>query len=213
MSRLIDLTGQRFGRLVVVSMADRRPGDPVKWMCRCDCGNTKTVDGVLLRQGETRSCGCLHRELVRERMTTHGTKHPRLHRVWAGMLNRTRNPNASNYKYYGGRGICVCEDWLDYASFEEWALASGYNESSEYGKCTLDRIDDNGNYSPENCRWVDQFVQANNQRSNKNIAIGEEIHTMKEWSQINNLSYTAVRARIRRGWDPIQAVTQPLKTR
>lgn len=123
----------------------------------------------------------------------------RLYRVWAGMLTRTSNPNATNYQYYGGRGIQVCEQWKDYSCFRQWAFDNGYDINANYGKCTLDRIDTNGNYCPENCRWVSMAAQNNNQRSNKMITYNEETHNYKQWADILKINYSTFKKYIRNG--------------
>lgn len=183
MGTLIDITGQRFGRLVVVQRSpdvivtrSRRTFGKVMWLCICDCGNEITVDGVNLRAGRTRSCGCLQKEKAAKicrdigKASKHGDSSPgnnRLYNVWASMKSRCSNPNHHAYNDYGGRGITVCEDWKEYRSFKKWAMENGYNPDAERGQCTIDRINVNGNYCPENCRWVSMDIQNANKR-NKN---------------------------------------------
>lgn len=200
---MYDLLGQRFGRLLVVSKSEERCNSGIKWNCLCDCGNSVCVPGLNLRCGDTRSCGCLQKEMVAARMTSHGAtvgrKRDRLYGVWAGMLTRTRNPNADNYKYYGGRGISVCDDWLRYENFRDWALNNGYDDMADHGKCTIDRVDDDGDYCPNNCRWVSASVQANNQRSNKLLTYNGETHNIKEWSVKLNINYSTLKKYVRNG--------------
>lgn len=202
MSKLIDLTGQRFGRLIVIERCGSHNGSAL-WRCKCDCGNEKTINGAQLRNGSTRSCGCLQHDIASANMTTHGAtigrNRSRLYGVWAGMLTRTRNSNATNYDYYGGRGIKVCDEWLDFKNFRIWAESNGYDYNAKYGKCTLDRIDDDGDYCPENCRWVDQTAQANNQRSNVNITYNGETHNLKQWSEILCINYSTLKSKIHKG--------------
>lgn len=167
MSGFKDLTGMKFGRLTVLYRSENGmcSGKPVtRWMCRCDCGIEKTVDGHSLARGRTKSCGCLNAEtrkrLLTERATTHGGCYTRLYHIWAHMKYRCYNPNDAKYKDYGGRGITVCSEWLaGFENFRGWALSSGYSDN-----LSLDRIDVDGNYEPSNCRWATWRTQRMNQR-------------------------------------------------
>lgn len=165
--KLIDLTGQRFGRLTVIERAENTNQGQATWLCRCDCGNVIKTRGSSLRRGATISCGCYQRQRASEAKTTHGGGHERLYKVWASMRQRCADKGCEDYKDYGGRGIEVCADWHDYATFRVWALANGYNPEAPHGVCTLDRIDVNRGYCPDNCRWVDMKAQANNRRPRK----------------------------------------------
>lgn len=154
-SQADNIIGRRFGKLIVVERAENI-GDYAAWKCKCDCGNETVVTGSNLRSGNTKSCGCLSG-------TTHGMTHTRLYHVWGGMIQRCTNPNAAKYSYYGGRGIRVCDEWCNsFVAFYEWAMANGYDPELPWYKCTIDRIDVNGNYEPANCRWVDMKTQNNN---------------------------------------------------
>ena len=160
-ARTIDLTGKRFGRLVVISKADRVNG-MIRWLCKCDCGNETVVYGNNLRRGTTRSCGCFRHEFLMatcKAHITHGQEPMRLYRVWGDMRSRCRNPNHRAYKYYGGRGITICAEWDDYTAFRDWAFAHGYREG-----LTIDRINNDGNYEPGNCRWITMAEQNKNKR-------------------------------------------------
>lgn len=179
-----DITGQKFGHLYVQGV-DRRCSGNVYYKCLCDCGNTITVCAPALKQGRTKSCGCARGKMISEKIRTHGESNTRLFRVWGSVKNRCYNENEPSYKNYGDRGIGVCAAWLtNYEAFRDWALANGYDENAPYGECTLDRIDVNGNYSPENCRWVNLKIQANNKTTSHFIDYRGERHTIAEWSEL-----------------------------
>lgn len=172
-----DLTGQRFGRLIVIDGPIRKDGcRRIYWKCRCDCGNSVSVRAINLRSGHTKSCGCLRLEAVSRHRSTRtepkapkGYKKVRLYQIWSGMRDRCNNPNRDNYKYYGGRGITVCPEWDSYETFEEWAYSHGYREY-----LTIDRIDVNGPYSPDNCRWA----TPKEQQANKRKALPQSLDSM-----------------------------------
>lgn len=158
-----DLTGKRFGRLVVIRR-ESEIGQKVRWLCRCDCGSEKVISAYELTSGNTKSCGCLQSESRHFNARKHGGRGTRLYNVWKAMRQRCNDPNHSSYPHYGGRGIRVCAEWSDYQTFSEWAFANGYDPDAPRGKCTIDRIDVNGDYEPSNCRWVDAATQNANRR-------------------------------------------------
>ena len=160
-----DLTGQRFGRLIVEEDSGERQSRAVMWKCACDCGNNCMVRGSHLISGKTQSCGCYKAELVSLRAKQRariGEFPPRLRRIWRNMKQRCNNPASTNYHNYGGRGIRVCEEWNSYQVFAIWAINNGYNDA-----LTLDRKNNDGNYEPSNCRWATWKEQANNKRKSK----------------------------------------------
>lgn len=175
--KYIDITGKRFGRLVVIEPSLKRTNDgAVHWVCKCDCGKTTVVNGTSLRRGVQISCRCMqvtHLDTVDRTKINHkkhgacpiGERRERLYGVWDGIKQRCYNENLKVYKYYGGRGISVCDLWKnDYAAFREWAFSNGYDPNAKRYECTIDRIDNNGNYEPDNCRFVDMKTQAQNKR-------------------------------------------------
>lgn len=194
MGKFKDLTGMKFGKLTVLERAEDyvQPSGRhrIQYKCLCDCGNEKVILGDNLSCGYTQSCGCLQKERASEACKTHGETDTRLYGVWCAMKRRCYQTYDPKYPFYGGRGIVMCDEWRnDYIAFRDWAYAHGYDPNAPRGECTLDRIDVNGNYYPDNCRWVDMQTQMNNVRSNHTICYQNEIHTIAEWSRKLNVAY------------------------
>ena len=202
MGKFKDLTGMRFGAWTVIERAkdsfDNRGYPVVKWHCLCDCGSEADVFGNSLRSGRSTSCGCVHSaiavKVAKELFTTHGESRTRLYKIWAGMMKRCYNQNSSNYPNYGGRGVSVCLDWHSYESFSDWAHANGYSD-----ELSIDRINVDGSYSPDNCRWVSHIEQSNNRRSNKYYVVNGVEHTLAEWARIYDVNYKTLWKKINKG--------------
>lgn len=194
----IDMTGEKHDRLLVVSFYGKDEGNRSKWLCKCDCGKECVVDGYRIRTGKTKSCGCLSVEKARERSTKHGMSSSRIYFIHNTMNERCFNPNATEYNNYGGRGIIVCDEWKGRKGFEkflEWSMENGYKDN-----LTIDRIDVNGNYEPNNCRWITQKEQCNNTRKNKVLEYKGEKHTLTEWCEILEIPYGRTKKRLNLGW-------------
>lgn len=191
-----DLTGRRFGRLTVIGIDDRGTRKSYFW-CQCDCGNMKSVRSDSLIAGAIRSCGCMKKEQDRinlEANHSHKMSGTRPYEIWQGMKKRCYNEHDARFGRYGGRGIIVCDEWRnDFNVFYEWALKNGYSDN-----LTIDRIDNDKGYSPENCRWVDQKQQARNRSSNIRIKIGNATKTLTEWCEIFELDMKTILARYKR---------------
>lgn len=207
----VDITGQRFGRLVAVEPVSKARDGQYIWRCRCDCGRTKDVILGDLKFGSVQSCGCFASEsrsrILKEwhkrnphNHATHGKSNTRLFTIWTQMRARCRD---NRRKDYNGRGITVCKEWdSSFEAFRDWAFNNGYSDD-----LSIDRIDNNGNYEPENCRWADRITQCNNRRSSRMVTYQGRTQTLAQWCRELDLSYNAISLRInQRGWSEEEAL-------
>lgn len=208
--RFKDLTGQKFNMLTVIKV-DRFTPHGTYWLCKCDCGELNSVRTDMLTSNKIKSCGCIkYLEGFKNKFKIKNTK---IYTAWKSMKDRCYNPNHPQYKNYGGRGIKVCDEWLDkekgFINFYNWAYSHNFIDTRNRAECTLDRIDVNGNYEPSNCRWASSKTQANNRRNNYYIEYEEEVHTLQEWSEKLpiNISSSVLRGRLKRGWTIKKAFT------
>ena len=206
----LDVSGERYGRLVAICRID---GNSLSmWRCKCDCGREVVVQLSSLRTGNTRSCGCLFIEMATSRVKKHGLacvdgKKTRLFGIWMRMRQRCRDANSWDYKNYGGRGISVCDAWADFPAFHEWSMQNGYDD-----KKSIERIDNNGSYSPENCKWIPVSEQARNTRRTRNIIHNGSKKTLQQWSDSTGMSPSLITYRIKR-WGVDKALSTPVKGR
>lgn len=202
---LKDLTGMQFGRWTVI----RREGsDKYKhplWMCICECGNESCIAGAALVRGKSLSCGCLQKEMLSNKQATHRMSHTKEHKAWLSIKKRCYKKDSQDYSNYGGRGIKVCNRWLE--SFENFFEDMGYAPTPKH---SIDRIDVNGDYSPENCRWATPKQQANNTRFNKYVIFNGEKMTLHQVADATGVDYLRLWDRYsRRGWELDRAINEP----
>lgn len=212
----VNLANKKFGRLTVI----KRDGTQTysngnkssTWLCRCDCGNYKVVAYPNLVNGGIVSCGCRRAEIFNKQ--THGKSKTRLYAMWAGIKSRCYYKNNISYKYYGARGIKMCDEWRnDFMSFYDWAINNGYDETLSKKYQTIDRIDTNLDYTPDNCRFVDMTTQSNNKRNNVRYIYNNEEHTISEWARIFDMKPCTLGARLRRGMSINEALEIPVVSR
>lgn len=202
--RLDVLTGRRFGRLLVLSRTENSTDGKPMWMCKCDCGKEKPVRAQLLRNGTTTSCGCLNRELTSKRSTTHGKTRTREWQTRHAIKERCLTQSCSSYAHYGGRGIRVCDKWLN--SFESFLADMGERPGPGY---SIDRIEPDGDYEPGNCRWATVVEQNRNKRTNVRYTINGKTQLAADWARESGLSHGATRYRVSKGID----LSLPLRSR
>lgn len=188
-----DLTGKRFGHWVVISRAENK-GHHTMWNCKCDCGTKKAVYASHLTSGLSPSCGCITRGAIGGLNRSHGMSKTRIYEIWCGIKKRCENPNSSGFHIYGSREIKICDLWRhDFLKFYDWAIKNGYSDS-----LTIDRIDVNGDYCPENCRWVDAKTQSNNTRRTIIVNYNGESLSVKQLSEKIGANYNRLLKAIRK---------------
>jgi len=198
-----DLTGVRFGRLVVLDRVGTKNGKPL-WRCECDCGNIHDVSSTHLLRGSTKSCGCYRPDHAKELHTKHNGKGTRLYRIYTGVRTRCFNKNDHAYARYGASGISICKEWDGADGFErfrDWAMNNGYSDN-----LTLDRIDNAKGYQPDNCRWVSMKAQERNRTNNRYLTANGETHIIAEWSDITGIKQSMISQRLYHGWTPEEAL-------
>lgn len=192
MSKLIDLTGRRFGRLTVIELDET---NHKRWICKCDCGKTTRSDSLGLRRGWIQSCGCYHRDICGDQHRTHGMAGTRLYRIYNKMKERCYHPKNDNYKWYGGKGVTICKEWLDKPeTFISWALSHGYADN-----LTIDRIDGNKNYEPSNCRWVTIKEQQKNRCNTVYVVYKGKRMPLVDASELSGIKRATLALRLKKG--------------
>lgn len=206
-----NLIGKVFGNLIVIKEGKNKKHpnghESTTWICQCSCGSILSVETQSLISGNTSSCGCFRRLYSKEKMTIHGKYGERIYRIWSNMLRRCDYEKHVSYKNYGGRGIKVCDQWRGEHGFEDfykWAVDNGYSDG-----LTIDRIDVNGNYEPDNCRWITNAEQQNNKRNNNRISYKGEVKTLAEWCRELNIEYSKTQLRLSRGWSVEESFERP----
>lgn len=203
----IDLSGNKYGRLTVLSFSGQKLSDKGNrcsmWNCVCDCGNTVDVAGSSLKNGTSKSCGCLQKELVSERASKHRLSKTRVYKIWGNMKTRCLNKNSTDYYLYGGRGITLCDRWM---TFDNFFADMGIPSKDK----SIDRINPNGNYEPSNCRWATLTEQANNKRTSRIISFNGIRRSLKEWARSLGLNESSLRERLKT-WGLEKSLTEPKK--
>lgn len=202
-----NLVGQKFGRLSVVSFSHKK-GGTYYWNCVCDCGTERLVTRGALIKGTTKSCGCLKGERGAAFFRTHGMYRDRLYHIHENIKQRCKNPKNDNFIYYGGKGVKICKEWLKFEDFLGWAMANGYKEG-----LTIDRIDNNKDYCPENCRWVTTAIQARNTCRNIFLTLNNKTQCLADWSSELGIHYGTLHARKKQGLSDEAILTIPVKRR
>lgn len=200
--KIIDLSGKVFSRLTVISYSHTNKYGGACWLCICVCGKNKIINYSSLIQGLSKSCGCLHKERISETLKTHGLTRTKEYRAWIFMKHRCYNENDKRYKDYGGRGINVCNRWID--SFENFLADMGQAPSPKH---SIDRKENDGNYEPGNCRWATQKEQQNNKRNIIHVTYNKETLCLNSFCKKYKLKYTTIYSRLKRGWSIEKTLT------
>lgn len=200
-----DLTGKIFDRLTVIKRVENDKSNRTMWLCKCSCGKEIIVRGSSLTSGNSKSCGCYRDELLKTSYITHNQSKTRLYKIWAGIKSRCTNPKSTRFENYGGRGITFYKEWENFESFYEWAVNNDYEDN-----LTIERIDNNGNYEPSNCRWVDYYEQSHNKRNNVYFTYKNETHCLREWANILNIKPMTLYNRYRKGWSVERMLSTPV---
>ena len=209
MGSFIDLTGQRFGRLVVISLGAKLPSNKLlRWNALCDCGAETIVYGCNLRTGHTSSCGCLHSEITIARNYVHGKRGTPEYKSWAGMKERCYSRINHSFPNYGARGITVCDHWRD--SFQNFIHDMGEKPAPNY---SVERHDNNRGYCPCNCYWANPSTQANNKRNNIRLTVKGVTKTLAQWARFTGISPWMIKDRLKRGWSHEKAITTRVNRR
>lgn len=207
MGRLIDLTGQKFGRWTVINRAPNNRANNTMWWCACECGTERAVTGDDLKSGKSFSCGCKRSETTAFRNRRHDGCGTRLYRIWTGMKERCYAKSQDGYKNYGLRGITVCDEWKDnFSAFRNWALSHGYQD-----QLTLERKDVNGNYCPDNCTWIPKTMQPRNTRASHVIEIDGKRQCLTAWVEEVGIGMSTFYYRVAHGMDEAEAILTPVR--
>lgn len=210
MNKNENIIGKKFGKLTVLEeLKSTKKGDWHKHLkCLCECGRISYPTKTEVLNGRVKSCGCRIREIAKKLNTTHGLSKTRIYNIWQGIKARCFNKNLKGYKNYGGRGVIICNEWLaNFMNFYNWSINNGYQDN-----LTIDRIDNNGNYEPNNCRWVDMKTQQKNRTNNNLITYNGKTLCLIEWERITGIKSNTIRERIKRGWTIKQALETPKRS-
>lgn len=205
---------KKFGKLTIIELHHKKQHIDKKgviryreyYLCECECGNTKVIEKSQLTTGHTKSCGCLQKSITSKKHKTHGLSKTKIYKIWLGIKDRCFREKSIDYKNYGGRGITIQKEWLDFKNFYEWAKNNGYKEG-----LTIERIDVNGNYEPSNCKWIENALQSHNTRVNHYLTYNGKTQIISEWAKEMNFKHGAtISGRLKNGWTIEEALTIPV---